>query len=474
MRRVSSGILAMVGAATLAACASDSSTPLVPDSPTFDLSVAEAAGTTGNLFVVFESSRVPAGFAAQVADLGGAVEISLDRLGAASVSGLDEMGAAALAATEGIRFVEPELQLHVTPVGEPDAFPMVGSASPAGSDPSTAFFYPHQWHLHAIQARQAWAAGRTGSPSVTVAILDTGIDYLHADLAGLVDLDRSISMLPQDDALLAVRFPGAHPIADLHYHGTHVAATVSSNGIAAAGVTSGVTLIGVKVCSVYGGCPGAAIFGGLIHAAENGADIINMSLGGNFQKSMYPGYVSVVNRALNQINRQGVTVVVSAGNSAIDMDHDSNMFKTYCDAPNVICVSATGPTAVTERDANNRAIAWENVDALATYSNYGRSAVDVAAPGGNVGGGVMAACSGFSLVVPVCQTGTYVITISGTSMASPHAAGVAALIVENVGKNRPGQVRSRMHQLADKIGDSGNDPRYGKGRVNAFRAATGR
>ncbi len=291
-------------------------------------------------------------------------------------------------------------------------------------------------------------------------------------MVGLVDLERSRSFLPEEDAAVEARFPGAHPIADLHYHGTHVAATVSSNAQAAAGVTSKVTLMGLKVCrsGVTGlrGCPSAATFAAIKYAADNGADVINMSLGGNFQKKDFPGYVAVINRAFLYANRQGVTMVVSGGNSAIDMDQDGNAYKTYCDTPNTFCVSATGPTARASLTGP-----WTNVDSLARYSNYGRSAIDVAAPGGNVGHGVMAACSPFSVPFAICQTGTFVLTISGTSMAAPHTSGVAALAVERVGKN-PGRVKSLIHQTADDLGQPGTDKFYGKGRINAFNLVSRR
>jgi len=192
--------------------------------------------------------------------------------------------------------------------------------------------------------------------------------------------------------------------------------------------------------------------------------VINMSLGGSFAKAGNGAYVGFLNRLFNEANREGVTVVVSAGNSAIDLDHDGNGYKTYCTTPGTICVSATGPTS---RATINGP--WAEIDAPATYTNYGRSSIDIAAPGGNTGGPVYAACSRFSLVVPVCQTGNYILGLSGTSMASPHAAGLAALLVEDYGR-RPGRIQTRMQQTADDLGARGTDPFYGKGRINVARA----
>jgi subtilisin family serine protease len=469
-------ILALLAALTLGSC-SDQASVLSPDSgPLLELTRSAtvpapagplAAGATGDHLVVFKRLQIPAGFEEKVAALGGRVEMTAAPFGAATVSGLDGEAAAALARDPEVQGVEPERlilpeePLAGAPPAEAGAPPL--PASPAA--PATAYFFPRQWNLRAIQADMAWAAGSLGSPAVTVAILDTGIGYTHADVAGLVDLGRSASFLPAEDALVQAYFPGAHPVADLGYHGTHVAATVSSNAYAAAGVTSRVTLMGVKVC--YGaagsGCPWGALVAGLLHAAAHGADVVNLSLAGGFLKSDYPGFVSVINRAFLQLNRLGVTVVVAAGNDGLDLDAYPNLYKTYCETPNTMCVSATGPTA--QGGVNGP---WTNVDAPAYYTNFGRSAIDVAAPGGNGSSSVWAACSAFSLVIPICQTGPYVVGLTGTSMATAHVSALAALAVESAGRN-PGRVKALIRQSAEDLGDPGTDKLYGKGRVNAFR-----
>ena len=110
---------------------------------------------------------------------------------------------------------------------------------------------------------------------------------------------------------------------------------------------------------------------------------------------------------------------------------------------------------------------------MAPYTNYGRSAINVAAPGGTVipnsGGWVWAACSQTSLWFPICGTGTYILGVVGTSMSAPHVSGLASLIVEDVGR-RPGRVRATIQQSADDLGQRGTDPFYGKGRINVGEA----
>jgi subtilisin family serine protease len=130
--------------------------------------------------------------------------------------------------------------------------------------------------------------------------------------------------------------------------------------------------------------------------------------------------------------------------------HVPSFFAAYCDATHVICVAATRMN-----------------DVPASYTNYGRSAIDVAAPGGSAGEWVYSLCSQTSLLYG-CSGGYYVIGVAGTSQAAPHVSGLAALAVEDVGRS-PSEVRAYIRNSADAIG-GGNTPFYGKGRINVARA----
>jgi subtilisin family serine protease len=451
------------------------------------LCVAFSAFATDRHLVLFEDG-VPANFASAVAAQGGTVVYAHRIL--ALVSGVDAAGAAAIGGLSGVVEVQADetFMLDSVEVAEAEAT----YAEPnSPSNPTTAAFYSRQWHHWAIGANVAWAAGRLGSPNVKVAILDTGIDRRsspHVDLAGRVDYNAGAQFQLDNPLCIPAGFT-FQATDDLMFHGTHVASTVSSNALAAAGVTSGVTLIPVKVLALTntppavaapGTCTGGsgslgAVLGGVLYAADIDADVANMSLGGGFAKAGNGEFVGMINKVLNYAHSKGLLVVVSAGNEAIDLDHDGNFTKTYCSMPNTVCVSALGPSKAT------LALEFENLDSVAGYSNYGRSVVDLSAPGGTGSGVaannrqrgyVTAACSrsAVSAGLAVCGTGNFVVGSNGTSMATPHVTGLAALLVEDIGRNKPAQIKARLLKTADDLGATGTDPFYGKGRINVPRA----
>ena len=223
---------------------------------------------------------------------------------------------------------------------------------------------------------------------------------------------------------------------------------------------------------------------GIVYAANNGADVINMSLGATFYRNgfylddndvlqkapavVFQELILAQQRAVDYAFKKGVVIVTSAGNDGINLDGNGSLYKLPADLNNVIAVSATAPDY------------WYNdlvkgtpdpfLDIPASYTNFGKSLVDIAAPGGD-----------FDFYPLPYYYYDYVFsTVSqgygwaaGTSMASPHVAGVAALIIaKNEGRLSPQEVTKQLLNTADKIDGSGISAYYGKGRVNAFRAVT--
>src|SRR6266700_3329864 len=484
---------ATAGLVAAAACAYDARVSPEPAAsartPQF-ASVARSGATANSRHLVSFSGSVPRDFAAQVAALGGKVLWVSSGSGLAAVSGLQGSAAATLAGKRGIQAVDADALIALDlPRLAMDAT-VDGSGVANNAAPAAAVRYPRQWNMRAVQADVAWAHGFLGSSRVSIFMLDSGIDPHHADTEGRVDPTRTVDLLGTFDAQAIVDgdtvivpfteadtvqkyFPGHEVYTDLFFHGTHTGATVSSNAVRIAGITSGTKLVAVKVCGYINDCPFSSILNGVIYAADNGADVINLSLGGAFTKAGNGRFVGLINKVFNYARSKGVTIVVAAGNEAADLDHDGNSYAAYCSTPAVICVAATGPTAQASDFGP-----WTNVDAPAFYTNFGRSAINVAAPGGNNRVTfVWAACSetiypplAAELHLEDCLTfPTVIIGLEGTSMAAPHVSGAAALLVPILGRS-PARIKARLQQSADDVAGNGTSPFYGKGRLNIGRA----
>jgi subtilisin family serine protease len=365
-----------------------------------------------------------------------------------------------------------------------------------GSDET---FFGLQWAPGAIHVPEAWAAGYEGR-GARVAIVDGGIRSTHIDLAPNLDVAHSASF-----ALDAMgnTIPFNHDQGTF-WHGTHVAGIVAAadNGIGTIGIAPQATIIGVKVLDNGTGSFGA-VAEGIVYAATPvnqggaGADIINLSLGadldphgngnsaiGNISAKDAAQLKDFIGRATTYAYQQGVVVLAAAGNgdangNGIDFDHTNNLIAVPGQSPHVLAISALGPVGW--------ALGATNFDRLASYSNFGQSLVAFGAPGGDFVLPGNDVCSMPTLIGPIAEpcwvfdlvfsttrgsgtSNTSYGWVAGTSMATPAAAGVAALIVGKFGRIGPAQMEARLRSSADDLGKPGKDDAYGKGRVNAFRA----
>ena len=442
--------------------------------------------------LVLDRNGAPSDLGGRVSALGGVVDTHLENIGLAVVTGLTPAGAQELQSVPGIIAVEPDLilsaaadpeDLAIDP-GESDATAV--AVQSAAAAPTDASFYARQWNLRAIHADAAWSVGLVGDPDVRVAILDTGIDYLNDDLAGHVDLNRSTSLLTlsqnctgtepgrltsSEDDTVRVRFPGRELFSDLHSHGTAVAALIASNARLLAGVTQRTTLFSVKVHDRFRSNCISVYLAGIVYAADHDADVIHLSIPLEFSKDSFPGIVAAVNRATSYAHRKGAVMVAAAGNDMADFDHDGTRFK-FCSAVHVICVSATAPTSAAGLDGP-----WQNVDAIAPYTAFGRSTITVAGPGGMGTMGtattVWLVCSGTTRVggnPGPCRTGSRIWSSTGTSFGAAVTSGLAALLVSKLGKGQPDRIQTAIEHSADDLGEPGVDPYYGRGRINVARA----
>ena len=450
------GLIALTGA-----CARDGSNlPVALEENSASSALVPAGSPTADhVFLMY--AGIPDGFEAAVAQAGGSLKYSFEEIGVAVTTGLSDEAADDLV-TAGT--VARDISLQWVPsISEAEAvtadYEGDGVAIDAHNPATAAFFVSHQWNMRQISAHLAWAAGAQ-APGVRVAILDTGLDDRHLDQAGLIDAASSAAFVPSISIV-----PGP-PWRDDHFHGTHVGGIVVANGIGVSGVAPHATLIAVKVLDVNGNGSFANIIAGIIHATNVGSDVINMSLGARFPKSAGGGgpLVAALNRAITYAHQNDVVVVSSAGNDNHDLQHNENQIAVPCESEVGMCISATGPT-----------------QAKASYSNFGSSAIHVAAPGGENAlpasqNFILSPCSTYSMQIAACRRPVptspfrYLFVI-GTSQAAPHVSGEAALLRAR-GYQEASQIITTIEDTSDDLGKPGTDQIYGRGRINAFNAWT--
>ncbi len=318
--------------------------------------------------------------------------------------------------------------LTPTPTPTPTLPPPVGTVIP--NDPA---FASAQWPLTQIRAREGWSIS-TGA-EIVIAVVDTGVDYTHPDLAGKM----------ANPALWYDFINNDFDPMDGHGHGTHVAgiaAAATNNLQGIAGVSWGARILPLKVLSDSGTGPASLLVAAMRHATTSGARVINMSLG------LINPPLSLVQSLQQEVDfarASGVVVVAAAGNchqgATLPSCGNQNDPYTYPAALTwVIAVAATTPS-----------------DGHAPYSTE-REYVDIAAPGGV---GPNAA----SMVYSTLRGGGYG-AMSGTSMAAPHVSGVAALLLSLTPSPSVAQVEAALTNSAYDLGVPGWDPSYGHGRLD--------
>lgn len=340
--------------------------------------------------------------------------------------------------------------------------------------------YIGQWGLDRIGVREAWKVTK-GSEDVVVAVIDTGVDYTHPELDAniWVNLDEIPDNDVDDDGNGYVDDIHGWDFEDndndslagskIHWHGTAMAGVIAAeeDGFGVTGAAPHVRIMDLRVCDEEGACGFAAINTAIRYAADNGADVINISLGLPYEvvekapaylKGKYEAAIEAQEEALNYAAAKGAIIAASAGNEAAAVGYPARF-----DA--VIAVAATNVA-----------------DGLAPYSNFGPE-VDLAAPGGDISEEELYAklAESFADIVPVLKTLIIVpfpaqdgrpgyAWSSGTSPAAAFVSGVVALLLSINPDLTLAEVKSVLAETSEDLGQPGKDEKFGYGLVNAARA----
>ena len=450
------------------------------------------SGTSQTYIVLYKSQSVPKDAASSIAAAGGSLVYSYDQIGVAIAQSSNAAFSGNLAADAKVDGVSSTAGYGVQLT---DQFEVVDAASIAQTVAAGSWGDPlsgNQWDMVQIHVPEAQAIN-SGSPSIVVGDIDTGLDYTHPDLAANVDFSNSVSCVNG--------VPNTNPAAwmDDNGHGTHTAGTIAAaaNGIGVIGVAPNVKIAGIKAGNSAGYFFPEAVICSFMWAGDHHIDVTNNSYYADpwlFNCRNDPGQRAIwkaEQRAIRYAMQQGVTVVAAQGNENMDLskqnvdttspDDGTPVTRDVTNACVVIPVEIPGVIGVT---------ADGNLMQKSYYSSYGVGVAQVVAPGGD---------SRFQRT-PAATRGTVLSTYpgnryayaQGTSMASPHAAGVAALIVSQFGKMPPGRVQAMLTQTADSLdcppnpfdpsgtgtylatceGGSGYNGFYGHGQVNALNAVT--
>ncbi|MET7596389.1 S8 family peptidase [Streptomyces sp. NPDC004082] len=418
-----------------------------------------------------------------IAEAGGTIVTSYDQIGVIVVHSSNADFAATVRKVPGVQSAgatrtAPLPAQSTTDVGTPkvlSAEDVAGVEAVAGQDP----LEPLQWDLPAIKADKAHEKS-LGSRKVTVAVIDTGVDDTHPDIAPNFDRDASVNCVTGKPDTT----DGAwRPSAAESPHGTHVAGEIAGakNGVGITGVAPGVKVSGIKVSTTAGFFYTEAVVCGFVWAAEHGVDVTNNSYYTDpwyFNCKDDPdqrALVDAITRASRYAEKKGAVNVAAAGNENYDLAADeitdpsspndttpgdrvidpSECYDIPTQLPGVVTVAATGAKGI-----------------KSSFSNHGLGVIDIAAPGGD--------STRYQTPAPPATSGLILGPLpgggwgymAGTSMASPHVAGVAALIKSTHPHASAALVKALLYAEADATPCTDPYDIDGDGKIDAVCEGT--
>ncbi|SDZ98237.1 Subtilase family protein [Thalassobacillus cyri] len=438
--------------------------------------------------VLFNSESIPSDFNKKLKDIGGEIAYSVPEIGFVQVK-VPDSAFSKLKGMKGVSSANPAISWTL---------PKSERIQESAVNTEDAALWDLQWDIQRITNNGKSYKLGTGSHDVVVGIIDTGIDRDHPDLVGNLQ-PGSKNFVPPGG------FRGTEPTEtgdsnafdDVHGHGSHVAGSIAGNG-AMLGVAPDT---GIRAYRVFGtsSAESAWIYNAMIAAANDGVDVISMSLGGfdvigevfmvdpeTGEKTQLGNDVAdfkAYKRVMNYVTQKGSLVVAAAGNDAINATNKREVtdflnanyggdglyfvgagFEVPGTLPGVVTVSATGPE-----------------DVLANYSNYGPGFIDIAAVGGDMRLYIQYQVEGkfeeyidkrlyeteFNL--SASEEGGHYWSL-GTSMATPKVSAVAALLVDKYGKMSPSKLEDLLYKKAVDPVNGEEKSFFGNGHLDAFDA----
>jgi subtilisin family serine protease len=417
-----------------------------------------ANGSNQTYLILYQTRAVPSDAATRISTAGGTLVARYNAIGVAVATSSSTSFEAKVEADNRVAAASATGRTAVRLFDE-----QAGNDSATVDIPATGAdnLSPLQWDMRQIHTTEAHAI-TGGDPSVVVGDIDTGLDYTHPDLAANVDFGSSVSCIGG--------VPNTDPAAwkDDNGHGTHTAGTIAaaSNGIGIVGVAPNVKIAGIKAGNGAGFFFPEAVVCAFMWAGAHHLDVTNNSyfadpwLFNCKNDAEQRAIFTAEQRAIRYAESQGVVVVAAEGNQSDDLAHPTQdatspddttpMVRDITNACAVVPVEVPGVVGVT---------ADGNLGIKSFYSSYGMGAVQVIAPGGDSilqrtaaapNGRVLSTWpAGFPCTRPVSDGSATYCYLQGTSMASPHVAGVAALIRSQHPGWAPGAVTARITSTAD-------------------------
>ena len=446
---------------------------------------------SSDYLILCKAQAIPVGLLEKISAIG-SVKKSIGELGIVVASSSNPNFESELEKLSGVQSVLPDLKLNwlKSTIQQDQVVDLANDGSPSEQLETSATlglsgtnpFVPLQWSLLSVNAKGAYQAGYKGAGAV-VAVLDGGFHLNHPDIKD--NIISSISFVPGETAQMA-NLNGFS-------HGSHVAGIIaaSDNNIGIAGIAPSAKLKLVKVLADGGSGAWSWIIEGIYYAADQGVDIINMSLGaaiprnGKFiddggtpndpsddvvinEAREVQDLITAMNRAFQYARRKGCLTIVAAGNSSMYVTGQGQGTFYPANCVDVLAIAANAPT---NWALNQNTSLFDP----ASYTNFGASLIDFGGPGGDGDGsntpatiiGITRPAWVFDLVLSVGTSTSYTWT-AGTSMACPAASGVAALIAGKYGGNITNtQLESKLQRSAVNLGAR---EYYGHGQVNAANA----